>query len=182
MVMKLPIFLALLVFLMGTSVALGDEASSAKSADLRSEMRKAEKWQDLDEERLNAELLANERRYEAEKTKKERRKVKNTVLLSFVGVGVVLFIAKWVILGGRREWIIPNVCWALLGFIGATYLGVAVRYDMMLGRVGVSSKAGMAVVSLDKEPFLFYLAISVKVALAAILLWLSLRKVFRKGK
>ncbi len=53
---------------------------------------------------------------------------------------------------------------------------------MMLGRVGVSSKAGMAVVSLDKEPFLFYLAISVKVALAAILLWLSLRKVFRKGK
>jgi len=180
--MKLPIFLALLVFLMGTSVALGDEVSSTQSADSRSEMHKAEKLQDFDEERLDAELLAYEKRYEAEKTRKEGRKVKNTILLSFIWIGVLLFIAKWVSLGGRKEWSVPNVFWALLGFIGATYLGVAVRYDMTLGRVGVSSKAGVSVVSLDREPFLFYLAISVKVALAAILLWVSLRKVFRKGK
>ena len=180
--MKLPIFLALLVFLMGASVALGDEVSSAQSTGLRSEMHKAEKSQDFDEERLSAELLAYEKRYEAEKTRKEGRKVKNTILLSFIGIGALLFIAKWVSLGGRREWRVPNVLWALLGTIGAIYFGVAVHYDMMQGHVGVSSKAGISVVSRDREPFFFYMAISLKAALATILMWVSLRKAFRKGK
>lgn len=137
----------------GGSVALGDEVSSAQSADLHSEMYKTEKSQDFDEEWLSAELLAYERRYEAEKARAEGRKVKNIILLSFIGIGVFLLIAKWVSLGGRREWRVLNVLWALLGAIGAIYFGVAVHYDLMQGHVGVSSRAGISVVSRDREPF-----------------------------
>jgi hypothetical protein len=178
--MKLPIFFAPLIFLIGASAALGDEVSFAQPADSRNRTNATEKYQEFDEEWLNAELLAYDKRYEAEKTREEARKVGNTIIIVFTGVGIFLLFAKWWSLGGRKERRFPRVFLAIPWFIGAIYFCVVVYYGLALGYTGTSSKAGISIVSRDREPFLFYLNIYLKAALAAILLFVSHRKAFQK--
>lgn len=180
--MRAWITLALLALLMGGGGAVGSEVSSVQAAGLHGERQVAGSSPYVDQRRFDAEISAARKSYEAWKVREKGRKVKNAVLFAFIGAGVLMFIAKWLSFHRQEVWRVPAALWALLIFLGAIYFGVGAYFDVATGYAGVSSKAGFSTVSRDREPFFFYLAVCVNLALAAFLAWVAIRKVSGKGK
>lgn len=129
-----------------------------------------------------AALREAEKQLALSEARKEKRHIKIVLVLFAVAVLLLFILALYLGAGRRRRSSFASLLLMALGLLGAVYMAVAVYYDLQLGYTKGASKAGISVASVDHDPFLFYATVAAKAAVAAFLVYLSLRSIFQNRK
>lgn len=179
---KFTILSFIIVIFLFFLTSIGSGVFASELAHERSETSSYEVYEQQVDPDLEVGLAYYKKRFEAAKKAEKGHAIKKVIAIFFIGTCALAMLVKWLSFFGPNDWHVPRAVWALLGFTGAVYFGVAAYYDMSQDYIGAASRSGFSLVSRRDQAFLFYLTISTKLLSSVFLFVLSFKYLFGKRK